>query len=187
MRGWQPAVCRRLLWDAERQALGVAASACNTRETSIIVPRPPHVLPGHRRLGFNVFISALAVPVIHGTFAYWSGPSWIPDPLFRIYVGAAGKPGVMARGCGQQQPRIMVAPCRCCQPALLRPFFGCRSRMPTSEFAHPATGFGRLGPTRIEQNLQRLPLTCPTWSPTGPSTAATRRHLTQRGALCRRR
>jgi hypothetical protein len=40
----------------------------------------------HRRLGFNVLVSGLAVPVIHGTFAYWSGPSWIPDPRFIIHV-----------------------------------------------------------------------------------------------------
>ncbi|KAL4855860.1 putative peroxygenase 3 [Chlorella vulgaris] len=41
---------------------------------------------GFRRLGFNVLVSGLAVPVIHGTFAYWSGPSWIPDPRFIIHI-----------------------------------------------------------------------------------------------------
>ncbi|EFN52997.1 hypothetical protein CHLNCDRAFT_12749, partial [Chlorella variabilis] len=47
---------------------------------------PGDTFRGFRRLGFNLFVSSLAVPVIHGTFAYWSSPSWIPDPMMRIHV-----------------------------------------------------------------------------------------------------
>jgi hypothetical protein len=46
---------------------------------------------GFRSLGFNPLISAAAVPLIHGTFSYWSGDSWLPDPFFRIFLKNAHK------------------------------------------------------------------------------------------------
>nr|BAQ55595.1 caleosin [Chlorella vulgaris] len=47
---------------------------------------PQDTYVGFRKLGFNVLLSAIAVPVIHGTFSWWTGPSWIPDPAMRIYM-----------------------------------------------------------------------------------------------------
>jgi hypothetical protein len=41
---------------------------------------------GFRRLGFNLVISALAVPFIHGSFSYPTSHSWIPDPRLPIYL-----------------------------------------------------------------------------------------------------
>lgn len=46
---------------------------------------PSDIYVGFRKLGFNQLISALALLIIHGTFSYWSGDSWIPDPAFRIW------------------------------------------------------------------------------------------------------
>ncbi|PSC73699.1 inactive purple acid phosphatase 27 [Micractinium conductrix] len=48
---------------------------------------PSDTYVGFRKLGFNVFISLLAVPVIHGTFSWWTQNSWVPDPRFRIRMG----------------------------------------------------------------------------------------------------
>ncbi|PNH06475.1 putative peroxygenase 3 [Tetrabaena socialis] len=41
---------------------------------------------GFRRLGFNLLISALAVPFIHLSFSYPTLKSWIPDPRLPIYL-----------------------------------------------------------------------------------------------------
>lgn len=41
---------------------------------------------GFRRLGFNLLISTLAVPFVHGSFSYPTLKSWIPDPRFPIYL-----------------------------------------------------------------------------------------------------
>ncbi|GIL80563.1 hypothetical protein Vretimale_16017 [Volvox reticuliferus] len=41
---------------------------------------------GFRRLGFNLLISSLAVPFIHGSFSYPTQKTWIPDPRLRIYM-----------------------------------------------------------------------------------------------------
>lgn len=50
--------------------------------TSTAAPTPA----GFRRLGFNLLISALAVPFIHGSFSYPTSHSWIPDPRLPIYL-----------------------------------------------------------------------------------------------------
>ncbi|BDA46813.1 Peroxygenase 1 [Coccomyxa sp. Obi] len=47
-----------------------------------IFPRDTYL--GFRRMGFNIFISAYAVFVIHGTLAYPTHESWIPDPRLPI-------------------------------------------------------------------------------------------------------
>lgn len=41
---------------------------------------------GFRRIGAPVWMSFLSIFVIHGTFSYWTLPSWIPDPSFPIYT-----------------------------------------------------------------------------------------------------
>lgn len=41
---------------------------------------------GFRKLGFGYLISGLAPFVIHGTFSYPSSHSWIPNPLFPIFI-----------------------------------------------------------------------------------------------------
>ncbi|PSC73727.1 caleosin CLO3-2 isoform B [Micractinium conductrix] len=48
---------------------------------------PSDTYVGFRKLGFNVFLSAIAVPIIHGTFSWWTQNSWLPDPAFRIRMG----------------------------------------------------------------------------------------------------
>ncbi|KAF9555417.1 hypothetical protein EC968_008947, partial [Mortierella alpina] len=41
---------------------------------------------GFYALGFNVFLSGLAVVVIHSNLSYPTCPSWLPDPFFRIWL-----------------------------------------------------------------------------------------------------
>ncbi|KAI0077657.1 Caleosin-domain-containing protein [Panus rudis PR-1116 ss-1] len=41
---------------------------------------------GFRLIGWNIFLTLVAVIVIHSGFSYVTQPSWIPDPLFRIYA-----------------------------------------------------------------------------------------------------
>eukprot|EP00198_Chlamydomonas_reinhardtii_P006031 XP_001695367.1 predicted protein [Chlamydomonas reinhardtii] len=41
---------------------------------------------GFRRLGFNLIISALAVPFIHLSFSYPTLKGWLPDPRLPIYL-----------------------------------------------------------------------------------------------------
>lgn len=41
---------------------------------------------GFRKLGFNPLLSLVAPMVIHGTFSYPTLHSWIPHPLFPIYL-----------------------------------------------------------------------------------------------------
>lgn len=41
---------------------------------------------GFRRIGAPFWMSFLAVFVVHGTFSYWTCPTWIPDPSFGIYT-----------------------------------------------------------------------------------------------------
>lgn len=48
---------------------------------------------GFRDLGFNMLFSLLAVLVVNVSFSYPTrlATSWIPDPLFRVYVGGIHK------------------------------------------------------------------------------------------------
>ncbi|WEW58569.1 hypothetical protein PRK78_004037 [Emydomyces testavorans] len=48
---------------------------------------------GFRELGFNIVFSLLAAIIINGGFSYPTrlAYSWLPDPLFRIYVGSIHK------------------------------------------------------------------------------------------------
>ena len=46
---------------------------------------------GFYAIGFNLFLSIFAVFVIHGTFSYPTGPGWLPDPFFRIWMGRIHK------------------------------------------------------------------------------------------------
>jgi hypothetical protein len=59
--------------------VGRAALACGDVELS-------ELPPVRRKLGFNPLLSFIAIPVIHGTFSWWSSPSWIPDPFLRIWM-----------------------------------------------------------------------------------------------------
>ncbi|CAN8104562.1 unnamed protein product [Discula destructiva] len=54
---------------------------------------PVHTFAGFRELGFNVVFSILAMLIIHGGFSYPTrlAYSWIPDPLFRVYLGSIHK------------------------------------------------------------------------------------------------
>jgi len=47
---------------------------------------PADTFVGFRNLGFNGLLSFIAVLVIHGTFSYWSGDSWLPHPGFPIML-----------------------------------------------------------------------------------------------------
>ncbi|TLD10914.1 hypothetical protein PgNI_05284 [Pyricularia grisea] len=55
----------------------------------IIWPRDTFV--GFYRLGFGAVLSFLSVFVIHSNFSYATGDSWIPDPMFRIYLSKIHK------------------------------------------------------------------------------------------------
>ena len=46
---------------------------------------------GFRRIGAPVWMSFLAIFFIHGSFSYWTLPSWIPDPTFPIYTNKIHK------------------------------------------------------------------------------------------------
>ncbi|KAK4703548.1 peroxygenase, partial [Phenoliferia sp. Uapishka_3] len=41
---------------------------------------------GFHRLGYNAFWCLISVLIIHSGFSYFTGNSWIPDPLFRIQI-----------------------------------------------------------------------------------------------------
>jgi peroxygenase len=47
---------------------------------------PSDTFVGFHKLGFGILLSLLAVFIIHSNFSYPTLPTWIPDPLFRIYV-----------------------------------------------------------------------------------------------------
>ncbi|KAK6829404.1 Zinc finger- ZZ-type [Apiospora arundinis] len=47
---------------------------------------PQDTFKGFRLVGFNIFLSLLAVFIIHANFSYPSGDSILPDPLFRVYL-----------------------------------------------------------------------------------------------------
>ncbi|KAK9807866.1 hypothetical protein WJX72_011603 [[Myrmecia] bisecta] len=47
---------------------------------------PADTFRGFHAIGFNWFLSFIAIFVIHGTFSYPSNPSWIPNLLFPIYT-----------------------------------------------------------------------------------------------------
>jgi len=52
---------------------------------------PSDTFVGFNRLGFPAVLSVIAVLVIHGTFSYWSGDSWIPHLGFPIKLKNAHK------------------------------------------------------------------------------------------------
>ncbi|KAE8442095.1 hypothetical protein EG329_003853 [Mollisiaceae sp. DMI_Dod_QoI] len=52
-------------------------------EDGVIWPQDTFI--GFYRLGYNFFLSMLAVFIIHSGFSYPTLPGWIPDPFFRIY------------------------------------------------------------------------------------------------------
>ena len=54
---------------------------------------------GFRELGFNILFSIVAVLVININFSYPTrlAHSWIPDPLFRVYVDSIYKAKVSCR------------------------------------------------------------------------------------------
>ncbi|CAK9223489.1 unnamed protein product [Sphagnum troendelagicum] len=47
---------------------------------------PWETFQGFRSVGFNVFISFLAMVIINGAFSYNTQDSWLPSPLFSIIV-----------------------------------------------------------------------------------------------------
>jgi hypothetical protein len=47
---------------------------------------PQDTFNGFHALGFGIFLSLLAVFIIHANFSYPTGKSWLPDPFFRIYT-----------------------------------------------------------------------------------------------------
>jgi peroxygenase len=47
---------------------------------------PLDTFRGFHKIGFNWFLSFIAIFVIHGTFSWWSSDSWIPSPRFPIYI-----------------------------------------------------------------------------------------------------
>jgi len=59
---------------------------------------PWHTFVGFRELGFNILFSIVAMLIIHGGFSYPTrlAYSWIPDPLFRVYVGSVHKAKVFS-------------------------------------------------------------------------------------------
>jgi peroxygenase len=47
---------------------------------------PGETYRGFKRLGLNALVSAVGAAIINGAFSYWTSPSWIPDPFFRVYL-----------------------------------------------------------------------------------------------------
>lgn len=54
---------------------------------------------GFRELGFNIIFSMLAMAIIHTGFSYPTrlGRSYVPDPLFRVYLDSIHKAKVSSR------------------------------------------------------------------------------------------
>ncbi|KAH9903947.1 Caleosin-domain-containing protein [Xylariomycetidae sp. FL2044] len=47
---------------------------------------PSDTYTGCRKIGWNIFLSALATWIINLNLSYPTQPSWVPDPFFRIYL-----------------------------------------------------------------------------------------------------
>ncbi|KAF2623281.1 Caleosin-domain-containing protein [Macroventuria anomochaeta] len=47
---------------------------------------PQDTFIGFHRLGFSIFLSWIAVLVIHGNFSYPTCSGWLPDPFFRVFI-----------------------------------------------------------------------------------------------------
>lgn len=47
---------------------------------------PIDTFRGFYQLGYGIILSLLSVFIIHGNFSYPTQSSFLPDPLFRIYV-----------------------------------------------------------------------------------------------------
>ncbi|PCH43636.1 Caleosin-domain-containing protein [Wolfiporia cocos MD-104 SS10] len=45
---------------------------------------PLDTFRGFYNLGFNLFLCAIAVVIIHSSFSYATSSSWVPDPFFRV-------------------------------------------------------------------------------------------------------
>ncbi|KAI3573787.1 Caleosin [Fusarium oxysporum f. sp. albedinis] len=63
----------------------------NLLESSIDTDRDGVIWPtdtfwGFHRLGFGIFLSLVAVFIIHANFFYPTLPSYLPDPFFRLYT-----------------------------------------------------------------------------------------------------
>ena len=69
--------------------LVLCALVLHTRSVYALRPlQKPCLCPfrGFRKIGGPIWMSALAVPIIHLTFAYWTQDSWIPSPSLGIYT-----------------------------------------------------------------------------------------------------
>ncbi|KAI1818509.1 Caleosin-domain-containing protein [Poronia punctata] len=52
---------------------------------------PQDTYRGFRAIGFGIFLSLLAVFIIHANFSYPTAPGWMPDPFFRVYTARIHK------------------------------------------------------------------------------------------------
>ncbi|EXJ86897.1 hypothetical protein A1O3_03851 [Capronia epimyces CBS 606.96] len=79
-------------WVARHKHQTVLQQHCeffDTDRDSIIWPQDTFV--GFYKLGFGVILSLVALFIIHLNFSYVTQPSWVPDPLFRIYLANVHK------------------------------------------------------------------------------------------------
>jgi peroxygenase len=73
-------------WAGQHSNKTVLQQHCDFFEASPGIITPLSTFLGFRALGYNLFLCALAVFIIHANFSYPTSPSWIPDPWFRIYL-----------------------------------------------------------------------------------------------------
>ncbi|KAL2426895.1 putative peroxygenase 3 [Exophiala dermatitidis] len=74
-------------WAARHQHQSVLQQHCeffDTDRDGILWPSDTY--NGFRRLGFGIFLSLVALFIIHLNFSYVTQPSWLPDPFYRIYL-----------------------------------------------------------------------------------------------------
>lgn len=72
---------------------------------------------GFRKIGGPIWMSALAVPIIHLTFAYWTQDSWIPSPALGIFTKNIHRVCAAVRDLGSKQYDDRHVPHDCMQSA----------------------------------------------------------------------
>jgi hypothetical protein len=73
-----------ILANAATQVLQQHVDFFDQDRDGVIWPRDTWT--GFHKLGFNIFLCALAVFIIHANFSFPTGRHWYPDPFFRIFT-----------------------------------------------------------------------------------------------------
>jgi len=74
-------------WAEKRKNMTVLQQHCYFFDSDLDgIIWPLDTYRGFHALGFNMFLSVIAVFIIHANFSYPTGTSYLPDPFFRIHT-----------------------------------------------------------------------------------------------------